>query len=198
MSERIIFNKYCIHNTVILNQQHQQTFSIAKTMLSFRFTKSHIPVFRYYLPTCFILIYFISLQLNSKNMTTDFGPKDDHAGHLFRWRNDPQRTRFTPSSRRKTRRRWITSRSSEVKRSLDETTCCSFSSTGREWATISGECLHVLFIRWTKTDEQGRSLILFPCQRPLRLRAAVVETKRTTRRKELFHISTSIFWSNKF
>jgi len=85
------------------------------------------------LPTSFLLFHFISLQLNSKNMT-DFGPKDDHAG------DSEDETTYNALRLPGAKRGDDGSRSSKVEVLTRQ---LAFSSTGREWATVSGEGLHV-------------------------------------------------------
>mmetsp|Transcript_40530 Transcript_40530/g.97826 ORF Transcript_40530/g.97826 Transcript_40530/m.97826 type:complete len:912 (+) Transcript_40530:60-2795(+) len=71
-------------------------------------------------------------QLNSKNMT-DFGPMDDHA-------DSGDETNYNRIHLPGAKRGDDGSRSGKVE---VLTTQVSFSSTGREWATVSGEGLHV-------------------------------------------------------
>ena len=72
------------------------------------------------------------LQLNSKNLTK-FGPLDDHAG-------SDDETTYNAISLPGAKRSDDGSRSSRVE---VLTLQVSFSSTGREWAAVSGEGLHV-------------------------------------------------------
>jgi periodic tryptophan protein 2 len=75
---------------------------------------------------------FLFLQLNSKNLT-DFGPVDDHAG-------SDDETTYNAIRLPGAKRGDDGSRKTKVE---VLTTQVAFSSTGREWATVSGEGLHV-------------------------------------------------------
>jgi periodic tryptophan protein 2 len=75
---------------------------------------------------------FSFFQLNSKNMT-DFGPVDDHA-------DSGDETTYNNLRLPGAKRGDDGSRTSKVE---VLTTQVCFSSTGREWATVSGEGLHV-------------------------------------------------------
>ena len=77
--------------------------------------------------------FVILLQLNSKNMT-EFGPIDDHAG------DSEDETTYNAVRLPGAKRGDDGSRSSKVEVLTRQV---SFSSTGREWATVSGEGLHV-------------------------------------------------------
>jgi len=72
-------------------------------------------------------------ELNSKN-TTDFGPIDDHAG------DSEDETTYNALRLPGAKRGDDGSRSSKVEVLTRQV---AFSSTGREWATVSGEGLHV-------------------------------------------------------
>jgi periodic tryptophan protein 2 len=75
---------------------------------------------------------FSFFQLNSKNLT-DFGPMDDHAG-------SGDETTYNAVRLPGAKRGDDGSRSSKVEVLTSQV---SFSSTGREWAAVSGEGLHV-------------------------------------------------------
>lgn len=77
-------------------------------------------------------IFLSSLQLNSKNMT-EFGPIDDHA-------DSGDETNYNALRLPGAKRGDDGSRSSKVEVLTSQV---SFSSTGREWAAVSGEGLHV-------------------------------------------------------
>jgi periodic tryptophan protein 2 len=78
-------------------------------------------------------VIFSFAQLNSKNMT-DFGPVDDHADH------SEDETTYNTVRLPGAKRRDDGSRSSRLE---VLTAQVAFSSTGGEWAAVSGEGLHV-------------------------------------------------------
>jgi periodic tryptophan protein 2 len=115
---------------------------------------------------CFLDLFtnlaFSFLQLNSKNLT-DFGPIDDHA-------DSGDETTYNSIRLPGAKRGDDGSRSSKVEVLTSQV---SFSSTGREWAAVSGEGLHVYSL-----DED---MIFDPISLTEAITPAAVESKLASR-----------------